>query len=187
MQNPRLASRYAKSLLDLAVEQNSLDATLKDVQLMDGICRESRDFANVLRSPVIHADKKLQIIKAVLGTGIGALTQAFITLLVNKGREAALPEIAESFISQYKELKRIRTVKLTTATPVSDKVKEAIRSRVAAGLPDHTIELSADVNPDLIGGFVLEMEDKLFDASIRRDLNDIKSQFLKNAYVSELR
>jgi len=187
MQNPRLASRYAKSLLDLAVEQHSLDDTLKDVQLLDSICRGSRDFENMLRSPVIKADKKQQIISAVLGAGIGALTQAFVTLLVNKGREAYLPEIAAAFISQYKELKRIRTVRLTTAVPVSDSVREAIRARVAAGMPDNTVELTAGVNPDLIGGFVLEMEDRLFDASIRKELNDIKSQFLKNTYVSELR
>ncbi len=187
MQNPRLAARYAKSLLDLAIERNSLDAALEDIRLLDNICRQSRDFENMLRSPVIKAGKKLQIIDAVLGTSISALTKGFITLLVNKSREASLPEIASAFISQYKELKKIKTVKLTTASMVGEPVKEAIRARVAAGLPGHTVDLSARVDPDLIGGFVLEMEDKLFDASIRKELNDIRTQFLGNAYVSELR
>ncbi len=187
MQNPRLAARYAKSLLDLAVERNGLDTTLKDVQLLDDICRRSPDFANMLRSPVIKAGKKLQIIDAVLGAGISTLTKGFISLLVNKGREASLPEIASAFISQYKELKKIKTVRLTTAAAVSDPVKETILTRVASGLPEYTVDLSADVNPDLIGGFVLEMEDKLFDASVRKELNDIRAQFLDNAYVSELR
>jgi len=187
MQNPRLASRYAKSLLDLAVEQNSLDATLQDVQLLEGICSQSREFVVMLRSPVIRADKKLQVINAVFASGISELTKAFITLLVNKGREAALPEIARAFVGQYKEMKKVRTVKLTTAAPVLDSVKEAILAKVSAGLTGSSVELNTHVDADLIGGFVLEMDDKLYDASILRELKDIRAGFLKNSYVSELR
>jgi F-type H+-transporting ATPase subunit delta len=186
MQNPRLASRYAKSLLDLAVEQNSLDATLKDVQLLDSICQESRDFTNMLRSPIIKADKKHAIINAVVNGRIGKITQAFVDLLVNKGRETYMPEIANAFIAQYKEMHNIKTVKLTTAVTIDNSIKEAIRQKVAAGLPDSKIELHTNVDPELIGGFVLEMEDKLFDASVRRDLNDIRAQLLDNSYMSRL-
>jgi F-type H+-transporting ATPase subunit delta len=185
MQNPRLASRYAKSLLDLAIEQNSVSATMQDIDLLNSICVQSRDFTNMLRSPVIPADKKHAIINAVIGDKLSDLSKAFITLLVNKGREANLPEIAKAFIEQYKELHNIKTVTLTTATPVSEAVKEAIRKKVVASMPSHMkIELQEKVNADLIGGFVLQMDDKLFDASIRRDLNDVKAQFLKNLYIS---
>src|SRR5438874_1893648 len=100
MQNPRLAGRYAKSLLDLSIEQNGLDATLQDVQLVDSVCRQSRDFTLMLRSPVIKADKKEAIINAVLGPSLRPLTRGFINLLVTKGREANLPEIAAAFIAQ---------------------------------------------------------------------------------------
>jgi F-type H+-transporting ATPase subunit delta len=111
MPNPRLASRYAKSLLDLAVEQNALEATLKDVQLLEATGK-NRDFANMLRSPIIKGDKKQEILKAIFGSNLGQLTQAFVNLLISKGREANLPEIATAFISQYKAMKNIRTVKL---------------------------------------------------------------------------
>lgn len=187
MQNPRLASRYAKSLLDLAQEQNSLDATLNDVKLLDAVSKGSRDFENMLRSPIIKADKKLDILNAVIGNRLSPLTQAFVKLLVNKGREANLPEIAAAFIMQYKEMKNIKTVKLTTATPINDMVKNAILSKVTASLNGSSVEMKETVDESLIGGFVLEMDDKLFDASIRRDLNDVKSQFLKNIYVSDIR
>jgi F-type H+-transporting ATPase subunit delta len=188
MQNPRLASRYAKSLLDLAVEQNQLEVTLKDMQLLNAVCEQCRDFVNMLRSPVIKGDKKIAIINAVIGGQLEApLSKAFINLLVNKGREGNLPEIAHAFINQYKVLKNIKTVTLTTATPVNAAVKEAIHAKVKSGMSaDTTIELNEEVNPDLIGGFVLQMDDKLFDASIRRDLNDVKAQFLKNIYVSQI-
>jgi F-type H+-transporting ATPase subunit delta len=187
MQNPRLAARYAKSLLDIAVEQNQLDRTLSDVKLLSEVCNQSRDFTNVLRSPVIKADKKDAVIEAVLGNRLAPLTKAFISLLVNKGREATLPEIAKAFIAQYKELKHIKTVRLTTAAPVSDAVKQKILQRATATLDNNQVELVEMVNPDIIGGFVLEMDDKLFDASVLRDLKDVRTQFMKNMYVSQLR
>lgn len=186
MQNPRLASRYAKSLLDLAVEQNKLDTTLADMKLLEAICQQNREFAAMLRSPVIKGDKKQAILNAVLTGKMSELTNAFITLLVNKGREGNLQEIAGEFTTQYNNLKNIRTVKLTTAAPVSDVVKDSIKAKVAASLNSSAVEMKTAVNPDLIGGFVLEVEDKMFDASIRRDLNDIKAQFLDNIYVSKI-
>lgn len=187
MQNPRLAARYAKSLLDLAIEQNSLEATLKDVQLLESICAQSREFVNMLRSPIIHADKKAEILKAILLNNANALTNAFVLLLVNKGREAVLPDIAEAFLQQYRLLKNIKTVKLTTAHTISDAVKQGIVDRVAKKLAgDSAVELETEVNPELIGGFVLEVEDKLFDASVLRNLKDIRSQFADDSYVSKL-
>jgi len=187
MQNPRLAARYAKSLLDLAIEQNSLEVTLKDMQLLDGICKESRDLVNMLRSPIINADKKAEILKAIVGSRVGTLTNAFAILLVNKGREGVLAEIAQAFIEQYRELKNIKTVKLTTAHPVQDNVKQVILKQITGSLAANTsVELQTEVDPEIIGGFVLEMDDKLYDASVSRDLKDLKAQFLDDSYVSKL-
>ncbi len=186
MPNPRLASRYAKSLLDLAVEQNAVDTTLQDVKLMDSICRQSRDFTNLLRSPIIKGDKKQEIINSVVGGKLQPLFQAFVKLLTNKGREENLPEILTAFIEQYKTMKNIKTVKLTTATPVTDDVKKAIIKKITGNVPDSQVEVKEEINPEIIGGFILQMDDKLIDASVRRDLNDVKAQFQKNIYVSTL-
>lgn len=187
MQNPRLASRYAKSLLDLAVEKNSVEDTLKDMQLLEGICNNSREFCVMLRSPIINGDKKTSIINAVLQNKLHTITKAFVDLLINKGREAVLPEIATSFLAQYKELKNIKTVKLTTAAPVTDNVKNSIIAKITRDLGNASVDVKTEVNPDLIGGFVLEMEDKLFDASVLRQLNDFKTSVMDNSYVSQLR
>lgn len=187
MQNPRLASRYAKSFIDIAVEQNSLDDTLQDVQLLDQVCNVSREFCVVLRSPVINPDKKVAAISAVLGGKLKPLTLAFINLLIKKGREAFLPEIAPEFIRQYQSLKNIRTVMLTTALPIDESVKETIRTKVAAGIPEYSIDMQVKVDPSLIGGFMLEMGDKLVDASVRRDLAEIKKNFLDKSYTMQIR
>lgn len=186
MPNPRLASRYAKALLDLAVEQNAVDSTLQDIRVLDAASKQSREFTNMLRSPIINAGKKQEILTAILGGKMTALTQGFINLLVSKGREANMPEIAESFIAQYKVMKNIKTVKLTTATPISDTVKQSIIKNVVASVHNGEIEVKEVVDPNIIGGFILQMDDKLVDASVRRDLNDVKAQFQQNIYVSPI-
>jgi F-type H+-transporting ATPase subunit delta len=187
MQNPRLAARYAKSLIDLALEQNALEETLQDVQYIDAAIRSSREFAVLLRSPIIKADKKQAIFDTIFAGRIGTLTRSFVKLLTEKGREANLAEIASAFISQYRAMKNISMVKLITAAPVSDQVKESIRQKVAAAMPGKSVEMSAEVREELIGGFILEMGDKLVDASVKRDLADIRKQFLQNLYVQNIR
>lgn len=187
MQNPRLATRYAKSLLDLAVERNSLEAVLKDMQVLNSICSRSHEFAVMLRSPVIHGDKKLAVMRQVMAShNVNDLTLAFISLLVNKGREMNLPEIAPAFIAQYNELKNIRTVQLTTATPMNDGIKKDIMAKIASYMPKDTIDLKTHVDKELIGGFVLEVEDKLYDASVKKSLNDIRSKILDTSYMSKM-
>lgn len=187
MLNPRLASRYAKSLLDLAIEKNELEKVYQDMDYLQSVIRGNRDFSNVLKSPVISPDKKEAILKAVTGDRIGQLSSTFISLLIRKGREAVLPEIADSFIDQYKKHQNIYTVKLTTASPVSDAVKEGIVNQVRSQSDMKNIELTTAVDESLIGGFVLEVGDQLVDASIAYDLNAIKKQFLNNDFIYKIR
>src|ERR1044072_9495658 len=114
MLNPRLAGRYAKSLIDLAVERNELEAVYADMKYLQAVCKQSRDFVSLLKSPVISIDRKSKAITAVTKGNISELTAAFNQLLINKNREAFLPEIVEAFIDQYNEIKGIHKVKLTT-------------------------------------------------------------------------
>lgn len=187
MQNPRLAGRYAKSLLDLAIERNELEAVYKDMQFLQAICKSNRDFVTIMKSPVIATDKKESIFTAVTTGKISALTASFYQLLIRKGREANFPEIVQAVIDQYKKHKGIYTVKLTTAGPVGEEVKQEIIRRVQAQTPMKNIELKTEVKEDLVGGFVLEMGDTLVDASIAYDLKAIKKQFLNNDFIYKIR
>jgi len=187
MQNPRLAARYSKSLLDLAIERNSLEGTLKDMQVLNSICSKSPDFVVMLRSPVIKGDMKLKVINEIIKAyGVSELTHAFMSLLITKGREQSLPEIATAFIGQYNELKHIRTVKLTTATPMNEATKKSIVDKIAGYMPTDTIDLKTAVDESLIGGFVMEVEDKLYDASVKKSLSDIRSKIIDSSFVSKM-
>lgn len=187
MLNPRVASRYAKSVLDLAVETGRLEQVYTDMLYLKSLTKESRDFLALLRSPVVKGDAKIKVIKAVTAGNISELTMAFIGLMVNKTREAVLPEVITSFIQQYKSHKNIHVIKLTTATPVSDQVKNAIIDQVRKTSNMQNIELEEKVDPDLIGGFVLQAGDKLVDASIAYDLKHIARQFENNDFIYRVR
>jgi F-type H+-transporting ATPase subunit delta len=187
MPNPRLASRYAKSLLDLAIEKDQLEKVYADMQWLQGVCKSNRDFVNLLRSPIINADTKKKILEAVTKGKLGEMTTAFNRLLITKGRESNLPEIVNAFIASYKVHKNIHIIKLTTAAPVSDSVKTAIVNQVKKTAGLENVELEEKVDAELIGGFVLQVGDQLVDASIAYDLRAIAKQFENNDFIYKIR
>lgn len=187
MHSPRLAGRYAKSLIDLAQEKGQLEVVYKDMQYMQQVVKQSREFVTLIKSPIIKADKKNAILDAVSKGKLSDMTIGFNRLLVIKGREAALPEIVNAFIEQYNTIKEIHTVKLTTAVEPSEELKKSIMRKmiVEAGL--QKVELETKVDPSIIGGFILEFNNNKVDASILRDLKDIRKQFVDNHYVQKIR
>ena len=187
MLNPRVAGRYAKSIFDLAVEKDLLEDVHNDMLLLQSMCKSSRDFVSLLRSPVIKADKKNQILVALIGGKVSQLTSSFINLMITKGREETLPEIVSAFVDMYNHVKGINKVKLTTAQPVSDELKQNIIDKLQAAPSLQHIELETVVKEELIGGFVLEFNNNMVDASVLRDLKDIKKQFEENIYVHKIR
>lgn len=188
MNNPRLAGRYAKSLLDLATEQNQVDAVYADMKWLQAVCKSNRDFVNVLRSPIIKPTTKEKIIGSVTTANVGALTTAFIQLLVKKAREINLPEIVDTYIDQFNALRNIHKVKITTADAITEEMKTAIMANVKANAAaGQTFEIETHVRPELIGGFLLETKGSLVDASILRDLKDIQKQFMNNDYLHKIR
>jgi F-type H+-transporting ATPase subunit delta len=187
MLNPRLATRYAKSLIDLSLERGELEAVHNDMLYLQAVSKSNPDFVAVLKSPVISPDKKQAIIQAVTDGHISELTALFNRLLVKKGRESNLPEITRAFIEQYNKHEQIFLVKLTTASPVSDAVKKEIVDKVKSQSDMKTIQLTTEVDESLIGGFVLQIGDQLVDASVSYDLNNIKKQFLNNDFIYKIR
>jgi F-type H+-transporting ATPase subunit delta len=187
MPNPRLAGRYAKSLLDLAIEKGQLDAVYSDIQFLDAALKSSKELVVVLKSPIIKADKKGKILDAIAAGRLSVITATFNKLLLAKGREFYLPEIVTAFIAQYKEYKGIHTVKLTTAVPVSEELKQSILQQIRVAKDMQHLELNTEVNEALIGGYVLEIGDELVDASIAFDLHNIKKQFQNNDFVYKIR
>jgi F-type H+-transporting ATPase subunit delta len=187
MPNPRLASRYAKSLLDLAIDKGQLETVFADIQWLQQLLKQSRDFVNLLRSPIIKNERKEKIVDAVIKGKVSEITDSFVHLLIVKNRENSLGEIITSFIAQYKQHKNIYTVKLTTAVPVTDEVKRSIIDQIRKTSEMQNIELETTVDQSLIGGFVLQAGDKLIDTSVVYSLKQIARQFENNDFVYRIR
>ena len=173
--------------MDLAIEQNKLERVLEDVQSFRATTKV-RDFYLLLKSPIVHASKKISILNILFEGKYDEMSMAFLKILVNKGREEYLPEIAEVFIDQYRALKGISTVKLITANPVDDKVIKEIEAKLLASKETaKTVEITTEVDPDLIGGFVIEFKDKMYDASIANKIEELKKEFTgHNSFVSQV-
>lgn len=187
MPNPRLASRYAKALLDLAVERGQLEAVYADMQWLRAATKGSHDFLNLLRSPIIKAELKTKAVNAVTEGKISELTRQFNTLLIRKNRESVLPEITTAFEEQYLEHKGIHVAELTTAVPVSEQTRNNIIQKAKQASGFQNILLEEKVDPSLIGGFVLQMGDQMVDASVSSDLREITKQFKNNDFIYRVR
>lgn len=176
MSEIRIASRYAKSLIELANEQNAGDAVFSDMELFSNTCKVSKDLVIMLKSPIILGSKKRQVLEASF-TNFHKLTRLFMDTVIRKGREAFLPLIAKELVRMYNEQHNIATATVTTATLLDAKALADIQ-RVLEQKTGKKIELETEVDPSLIGGLVVRMGDSLFDASIANQLKKIKKELV---------
>ena len=173
----RIATRYAKSLVDLAKEQNKLDRVKTDI---DSFLKatENRDFEVMLKSPIIPPDKKKKVFGALFKDNFDEMTMAFLDIVVRKNRSEHLEGIANSFVKQYQEMNKVSTITLTTATALSEEAISQIENKfLESSDTSEKIDIVSKVNPDLIGGFVVEFDDKLYDASVLHKLEKLKKEF----------
>ena len=178
----RIASRYAKSLMDLAVEQGKLEVVFQDVNAF-AEATKNRDLALLLKSPIVKSDKKEKVLDAIFSDKIDALTNSFLHIIIRKGRESQLAEIAQEFINQYREKKGISIVNVVSAEPISEDTLSSIRKKlVDSKLTRGNIEFKTAIDKSLIGGFVISFEDKLYDASIKHQLDELRKEFSSKEY-----
>lgn len=179
----RLSTRYAKSLLELAQERNVLDAVKQDIETLQWICKQNREFAVMLHSPVIIPNKKQRVFSALFKNRFNAITLTFLNLVAAKRREMYLQEITHEFLTQYNQLKNITTVKATTAVPIDEAMIKTIKDLLRQEAGIENIDLVSKVDPNLVGGFKLEYSNKLYDASIRHKLDLVDINFVENPFI----
>lgn len=172
MNEGKIPVRYAKALFESALNQNLLDQVYSDMQFIAGVCKND-EMKEVLRSPIILPSDKRKILHALFEKNIHPLTLAMIDLMTKNGREAWLPSIARIFSRKTLEFQGITEPNLTTAVPVKEEVKKHISLFIESHFKTK-VRLTESVDPDIIGGFVLKINDYFIDASIRTRLKKIK-------------
>lgn len=175
-----VATRYAKSLLDLAVEKSQLEVVYADMLQVKSICDSSKEFVNFLNSPIIKADKKIATMKAVFEGKLSAITSGFLTIVASKRRESVIPAMATSFIEQYRSNKNILTAVVTSANGLDAATKQKALELVKSQLSGE-VELVEKVDANIIGGFILKIGDKQIDKSVARQLSNMKKELTNKA------
>ncbi len=176
MSEIKVAARYAKSLIDLSIEQNALEETKKDMLFFRDTLKKNTELIAILNNPIIPLRKKDAILEAIFNGKVSKTTSAFFKIMVNKGRSELLYGTAKEFNNEYNIKKGIFHAKVVSAAPLTEESRKQILDIIIENTGGEVI-LKEVVDDKLIGGFVLTVGDKQVDTSIANTLNKLKKQF----------
>lgn len=182
MKNILLARRYAKALFDLAVEDGVIDQVNDDMKLIADVLSENKALRRMLLSPVIPPARKKMVIKKIFEGKIDKRSLTFIDIIIRKGREAQIHDIAMQFYDSYLDYKNIAIVELTTATAIDKKLSLKMVN-LMENKTSKTIQIQEKINPEIIGGFKLKLNDYQYDASIKQIFVKLHKEFDKNLFI----
>lgn len=175
MSESRAAIRYAKAILDLAVDNKATDAVEKDMRAVVATVSESKELRDMLASPVISSTSKKEALHKIF-KGSNAVSEGLITMLVDNKRVAMLNEVALKYIILNEQLKGKDVAFVTTAVPMNATLEKKILKQVTS-ITGKEVTIENKVDESIIGGFVLRVGDLQYDASIANKLNNIKREF----------
>ena len=178
MADYKVSMRYATSLLDLAVEKNLMDKISSDVELILSAMEESRELARALENPVIKPEVKVSILDEIFKSKVDSETMHFVRFLVKKGRENLLQEIASKFLELRDKRAGIVNVNVRTVFELTDSQTNELKNKIENMLGKKA-RLSVKIDPDVVGGFVAQVNDTVYDASVKHQLETLKQQLLK--------
>ncbi|MDR0186321.1 F0F1 ATP synthase subunit delta [Prevotella brunnea] len=173
-----ISVRYARALLKGAQQQKQEDYLYQEMQTLLKSYSQVSQLRSTIENPMLPKNKKQELIRQACGNDNSELLKSFISLVLKEGREDLLIFIANSYISLYRKQKNIIQGKLTTAVPVTPAIEEKMKSLVHANTAG-TVEFKVKVDPDVIGGFILEYDTYRMDASVKTKLNSVLAQLKK--------
>jgi len=176
MSGSRAAIRYAKAILSFALEQNKEVQVNDDMLLIANTIEESEDLQLLLSSPIIKSELKKTAIKEVFSSKITSLSTGLLDLLIDNKRLSILNEVAKKYTILFDTLKGIEVAQVTTAVPLTEALNKQVLSKVKE-ITGKEATIENNINPDVIGGFILRIGDVQYDASIANKLQGLKRQF----------
>jgi F-type H+-transporting ATPase subunit delta len=176
MKSTKSAGRYAKALLELALDQNKVELIEADMLQLIKLADEAHDFQVFINSPLIQIEKKVAVIKEIFKE-FSDTSLNFLELVTSNGREAAMIEIAHQFIGQLMAHRGVVPVTIVSAQQLEDKTKTEILSKIN-GVVKGTPLITEEVDASLIGGFIIKMGDQQIDASVASQLQRMKQQLV---------
>jgi F-type H+-transporting ATPase subunit delta len=175
MIDTKVSQRYAISLFQLAIEENKLDAIAADVDLIYGALKSHKELRSVIMSPIFKSDVKLSVLDSIFTGKVSVETGNFIKVVVGKGREALLESICERFFALKNEHLGIANAEIKTAFKLSEAQIDEIKNKLSAIL-NKKINISVKIDKEIIGGFVARVDDTVYDASVKHQLDIMRKE-----------
>ena len=170
--------RYARALLKASIESRQEDQIFAEMKTLQQNLQNMPGLQQILDNPTIPSAQKADILQCACGNSVNHLTQHFISLLFKEGREKAIISIINSYIALYRKSKNMIDAKVITAVPLQEETANTLRAKIMDGV-NGNIEFKTDVSPEIIGGFILEYDTYRMDASIKKQLDSIRTQLTK--------
>ena len=171
----KISVRYAKALFLAAKEQEILDKVRHDMELLCEVTSGNNDVSRMLHSPIVESTNKFKALSSIFSGRISNLTLDFLKLVTSKKREEYIAGMCRHYISLYKKERGIMQTRIGTPKRLNAQSRNVIISMVKNAF-NAEIELREEIKSDLIGGFVLTVEDKQLDASVKGELNKIRKE-----------
>ncbi len=178
MNDSLITVRYARALFLLAKEKGLLVRYKADIEKVADVCRKSTEFIRFLNNPVIRTSKKTALFSEIFADSVHEGTLKFLNLILENNREVYLPGICRDFLSLTREEMGIKTAVITTASEFSEKATGKIKKALEKAFHSK-IELTRKTNKRIIGGMILQIEDKQLDASLATQLRKIRTTLLE--------
>lgn len=179
-----LVSRYAKALLNAAINNEMVDTILHDMRLVDDTLENSAELRNIIEQPFISKDHKKNIFEKLFKDKISGQTLNFLKMMVDKNREDIVINIYEKFYELYLEYKKIAVVTITSALPLDDATKQRIINIIRDKIDDEsTIKINNIIDKSIIGGFIVNYKDFHYDASVKGTVKRLHKNFSENLFV----
>jgi len=178
MANLKVPTRYAASLLDLAVEKNLENIISGDIDLIISVMEKNPGLGRALESPVIRPEIKLSVLNEIFRAKVNTETMHFVRFLVKKGRENLLCEIANQYVALRDERAGIVNVSVRTAFDLTEQQKDELRKKIEKIL-NKKVRFKLRIDSEVVGGFVAQVKDTVYDASVKHQLEILKQQLLK--------
>ena len=173
-----ISMRYARALLKSATDQKLEDAVYQEMMTVAKSYLDVPALRHTIDNPMLSKDKKEALLIVAAGEKPCTLTKSFIALVLKEDRENVMQFMANSYITLYRKQKNVIRGKLTTAARVSAQTEQKMRQMVESKT-NGTVEFETEVNPDIIGGFILEYDTYRMDASVKSKLNNILNTLKK--------
>lgn len=176
MKNARPALRYAKAILNLATDKGIDTEVNNNMLLISETIAGSDDLKEMLKSPIIKATEKINVLNALFGDKVHSITQNVFTILKDNNRLMMLEPVAKQYSIVYDYHKNIKVAKVTTAVALTKELENKIQKKIVE-LTGNSASIENKIDPSILGGFILRVGDIQYDASISNQFKELRRQF----------